>query len=112
MSDILNTVARYNSWKRSVNTALRPLGITLDQALTILTVAEKGPQTMGALADELHLSRGVLTGLVERIELGGLVGTIRPESDKRTVVVSLTAAGDALATQIKVALDQLQASAA
>jgi DNA-binding MarR family transcriptional regulator len=76
---------------------LEPHGLTYPRYLALLALWS-GPaqQTVGDLGRRLQLDSGTLTPLLKRLELAGLVERRRHQADERRVVVSLTAAGDAL----------------
>ena len=76
---------------------LEPHGLTYPQYLTLLALWS-GPdqQIVGDLGRRLQLDSGTLTPLLKRLEQAGLVERRRDRTDERRVVVSLTAAGDAL----------------
>lgn len=61
---------------------------------TLLTLLDElGESTMGALAKEMGLSLGGLTGLVDRVIQMGLVERFRIPQDRRVVKVTLTDGG-------------------
>jgi len=76
---------------------LEPHGLTYPQYLALLALWS-GPdqQTVGDLGRRLQLDSGTLTPLLKRLEQAGLVERHRHQADERRVVVSLTAAGEAL----------------
>ena len=75
---------------------LEPLGLTYPQYLTMLALWEAGACSVGDLGRRLRLDSGTLTPLLKRLEATGLVMRRRDPQDERRVIVSLTAAGDAL----------------
>jgi DNA-binding MarR family transcriptional regulator len=63
--------------------------------LNVLTVLEaEGPLTMSHLADALDVSVASTTGIISRMEERGLVARKHDESDRRVVIVTVTAAGE------------------
>lgn len=85
---------------RAVTQLYRPvldeLGITYPQYVALLVLWEDGPSSVSHLGDRLALDSGTLSPLLKRLEAGGLVTRTRSKHDERTVIVSLTADGDAL----------------
>jgi DNA-binding MarR family transcriptional regulator len=72
-------------------------GLTSLQYQTLLAIkaqADPAPITITALAQMLMIKHNSAVGLVDRIEQLGLVIRCHPESDRRSVVVRLTARGD------------------
>jgi len=91
--------------------AAQALGLTSLQYQTLLAIKahdEAEPLTVTALAQVLIIKHNSAVGLVDRIEQLGLVTRHQLESDRRKVVVELTARGrrivDRLATQHRMEL--------
>jgi DNA-binding MarR family transcriptional regulator len=68
------------------------VGITVPQ-FEALRQLKSGVQTMGAMADEMHCSRGNMTGVTDRLDRDGLVIRERSKDDRRVVTISLTEKG-------------------
>ncbi|HKT05897.1 MAG TPA: MarR family transcriptional regulator [Rugosimonospora sp.] len=85
---------------RAVTALYRPvldrLGLTYPQYLVLLVLWEHGDTTVKALGGALMLDSGTLSPLLKRLESGGLVVRRRSSTDERSVVISLTPAGDRL----------------
>jgi DNA-binding MarR family transcriptional regulator len=62
---------------RAVTNAYRPmlskLGLTYPQFLVLIVLWDEGTRTVRELADVLRLDHRTLTGLLRRLEAGGLV---------------------------------------
>jgi DNA-binding MarR family transcriptional regulator len=91
---------------RTRELAARAAGVEPQQYLLLLQVKGlegREPATIGALAARLQVRHHAAVQLVDRLEQGGLVERRRVGLDRRRVVVSLRAAGEAvlrrLATQ-------------
>jgi DNA-binding MarR family transcriptional regulator len=80
---------------------LEPHGLTYPQYLTLLALWS-GPETMavGEIGERLRLDSGTLTPVLKRLESAGFVERRRDVDDERRVLVSLTAAGDALQDEL------------
>ena len=50
----------------------------------------RGPMTAGQLADAVRLTTGAVTGVLDRLEVAGLVRRIRDTQDRRRVIVEVT----------------------
>jgi len=74
-------------------------GLTGPQVATLQTVARVGPTSVTALARNVHLSAGTVSGIVYRLERRGLVKRDRGDHDRRTVLISITADGRRLVDQ-------------
>ncbi|WP_042880666.1 MarR family winged helix-turn-helix transcriptional regulator [Cupriavidus necator] len=75
---------------------LSELGLTYPQYLVMLVLWEAQTLTVSELGARLALDSGTLTPLLKRLESAGLVTRTRDADDERRVLVSLTAAGQAL----------------
>lgn len=71
------------------------------EALTLVKVAqERGvPMTAGALAEELGLTSGAVTAVVDRLERVGHVSRVRDQADRRRVFLRQSPGGQALADE-------------
>lgn len=71
------------------------------EALTrVLIAQEQGePVTAGVLAEELGLTTGAITGLVDRLERAGHLSRVRDEQDRRKVLLQHSSGGRALADE-------------
>jgi len=67
--------------------------LTGPQLVCLRLLHKHGIMTSGHLAQQASLSAGTVTGILDRLEERGYVRRVRPEEDKRQVVVSLTEAG-------------------
>src|SRR5579862_9908161 len=75
-------------------------GLTGPQMLCLREIALQGALTTGALALAVALSPATLTGILDRLEVRGLVSRERRPEDKRRVLVSLTALGRQMAQEL------------
>lgn len=75
-------------------------GLTGPQMLCLREIAQQGSLTTGTLALAVALSPATLTGILDRLEMRGLVSRERRPEDKRRVVVSLTAHGRQMAQEL------------
>jgi DNA-binding MarR family transcriptional regulator len=50
----------------------------------------RGPMTAGQLAEAVRLTTGAVTGVLDRLETGGLVRRVRDTQDRRRVIVEIT----------------------
>lgn len=96
---------RYNlrCFLRFSERAARASGITPQQHQLMLGVAgftEDGRATISELAEFLQERNNSVVGLVERAAAGGLVRRKSSDSDRRQVVVSLTARGERILAEL------------
>jgi len=65
--------------------AVKPFGLSTEQAHLLVVLWTLGPMTMTALGREVALSSGTLTTAVDRMEAAGLVRRVADETDRRAV---------------------------
>ena len=80
------------------NPLLKPYGLTYTQYIVFLALweQENGKMKVGDLGRRLYLDCGTLTPLLKKMEVKGLINRRRSETDERSLIVSLTGAGEAL----------------
>jgi DNA-binding MarR family transcriptional regulator len=67
--------------------------LTGPQLATLRAARKLGDPKIGDLARAVHLSQPTVSGILNRLEQGGLVLRERSEEDRRTVVIHVTAEG-------------------
>lgn len=87
---------------------LEPLGLTFPQYLVLLELFAAAPRSVGELGTKLGMDTGTITPLLKRLEAGGAVTRRRDPADERRVLVSLTAAGEALRDRVLGVVDQVK----
>lgn len=75
---------------------LEPHGLTYPQYLVLVVLARRGTSTIGEIGETTRLDHGTLTPLLRRMADRGLLTLERNPVDRRSVVVELTAQGEAL----------------
>ena len=75
---------------------LGPSGVSEQKWRILRVLDENGPLDLTALAAEACLLLPSLTRMVRPLEEAGLIQRATPQADRRRVVVSITAAGQAL----------------
>lgn len=68
-------------------------GLTFPQLVALRHLKRDGPMPMSELTDRLGVTRGALTGLVDRLEAAELVARQPSESDRRMIFLALTEKG-------------------
>lgn len=81
---------------RRFDEALRPVGLTNGQFSLIMSLNRPGPVGMAETADLLATDRTTLTAALKPLERRGLVEIRVDSQDKRSRILVLTAAGQAL----------------
>ena len=75
---------------------LDELGMTYTQYVAMMVLWERKSVTVKDAGILLHLDSGTLTPLFKRLEEKGLVSRSRSVTDERSLIVSITEAGEAL----------------
>lgn len=79
---------------------IRSLGLTPPQFEVITVLGKAGSMHCGALGDATLITKGTLTGVLDRLEQKGWIQRETAPSDRRSVLVTLTHAGQALYEQL------------
>jgi DNA-binding MarR family transcriptional regulator len=95
--DRISQVYKSLVWQESKTRGLSPIQI---QFLTFLLFSQDEPITIGFLASYFALTSATVSDAVTALEAKGLVARERKQQDKRTVFVSLTKQGKAVAKKI------------
>jgi DNA-binding MarR family transcriptional regulator len=69
------------------------IGLTIPQRMSLLLIGQCPGMLASDLARILHLHRGTLTGIIQRLESAGFVKRTIDSSDSRRVGLSVTPAG-------------------
>ncbi|SFP85606.1 DNA-binding transcriptional regulator, MarR family [Amycolatopsis arida] len=68
------------------------LGVSAGDQRALAVIARNGPLSAGQLAEEVGLTPGAVTGMVDRLERAGLVRREPDLADRRRVLISVTEA--------------------
>ena len=103
-SSWLAVVRAYQECNRRYTQLLRGFALTIPQFDVLNAVRRLGQgATPHAIADELVVTRGNITGVLQRLQEHGLLQRRHHERDGRSFVCELTAAGDALLDEARLA---------
>ena len=75
---------------------LDEIDLTYTQYITMMILWEEQSITVKQLGKRLYLDSGTLTPLLKKLEAKGLITRVRPMSDERSLVVSITREGEKL----------------
>lgn len=81
-------------FERFSGEAVRRCGLTHAQFDIVATLGNTPGMTYKELGDKTLITKGTLTGVIERLEQKGLVARSRSMDDKRSFFVRLTAEGE------------------
>jgi DNA-binding MarR family transcriptional regulator len=92
----LRALARcFQAFERHSAAHIRSLGLTPSQFDIIATLGNTPGMTFRVLGEQTLITKGTLTGVVDRLEARGLVCRSSLEADGRSTLVQLTALGEA-----------------
>jgi DNA-binding MarR family transcriptional regulator len=93
-------VRTYQAFSACSETHLRELNLTPAQFDVIATLGNTNGLSMGEIGEKTLITKGTLTGVIDRLEQKRLVQREIPPNNRRTVIVRLTAEGTALFEQV------------
>jgi DNA-binding MarR family transcriptional regulator len=96
----LSVKAAHRELDRRTNDAMRPLGLTGQQADALYVIGKAEPLSLKELGELLIAEAGHPSRLVDRLVEAGYVERVPAREDRRRVVLTLTRAGRALQKQI------------
>ncbi len=76
--------------------SLRAFGVTGPQLWALRVIEEGRELTIGDLSDRMHLHISTVSGILDRLEKGRFVTRQRSASDRRVVLLKVTARGKAI----------------
>jgi DNA-binding MarR family transcriptional regulator len=91
---VIRLVARMQA---SVGERLRAIGVSIPQCDVLTTLSEEEGVSQQELAKRLYVTKGNISGLLDRLEDAGFVERRSIASDRRQYAIYLTAAGRATA---------------
>ena len=97
ISEIINDIRRvFQVVNEQSKKAKRITGLTGPQLWAIKMIDELAPVRVSDLAERMYLHPATVVGILNRLELQGLIKRMRTSEDRRIVKVELTEAGSAL----------------
>lgn len=95
------------SMRRRIDQRMATLGLTAAQWYPLWRIRLDGPVGARDLARSTDIDAGAMTRLVDRLVAKGLVQRVRHSGDRRSVQLTLTAAGEAVAAKVPAELAAL-----
>lgn len=93
-------VATYQSFERYSSEHVKSLGITMTQFDIIATLGNQAPMSCKLLGEKTLVTKGTMTGVLERLEEKGLIRRELNAEDARSQLISLTKKGQQLFEKI------------
>ncbi|WP_035053367.1 MarR family winged helix-turn-helix transcriptional regulator [Andreprevotia chitinilytica] len=98
---LLRELARcYQSFETASGRHIRALGLTPPQFDIIATLGNTPGMSCGELGEKTLITKGTLTGVLDRLEARKLLVREVNNADRRSMIVRLTPAGEALFDEV------------
>jgi len=85
----------YHAFEQISNAHVRTLDLTPAQFDIVATLGNTPGMTCKELGEKTLITKGTLTGVIDRLEAKGLVRRVIKPEDRRCMIVQLTAQGEA-----------------
>ena len=89
-------VLTYQSFEQYSATHIKSMGLTMTQFDVIATLGNQPPMTCKDLGDKTLVTKGTLTGVLERLEGRGIIQRSVNPTDARSQMIGLTKKGQQL----------------
>jgi DNA-binding MarR family transcriptional regulator len=93
-------VVTYQSFERYSSEHMKSLGITMTQFDIIATLGNQPPMSCKLLGEKTLVTKGTMTGVLERLEEKGFIRRELNAEDARSQLISLTKKGQQLFEKI------------
>ncbi len=93
---LFELVRTYQAFSAYTEVFVRQFDLTPAQFDVIATLGQTSGMNIGKIGEKTLITKGTLTGVIDRLEQKGLVQREVPARDRRSVVVKLTNDGQAL----------------
>ena len=91
-----NLVSAYQAFERYSAPDVKAMGLTTTQFDVIATLGNQPPMTCKELGEKTLVTKGTLTGVLERLEVKGILERKLNPEDARSQMIGLTATGQSL----------------
>src|SRR5216684_9070877 len=88
-------VETYFAFIRRDDPHIRSLGLTPSQFDVIATLGDTGGMTCKELSEQTLVTKGTLTGVLDRLAKKGLIERVPSREDRRSIIIQLTPKGNA-----------------
>ncbi len=97
---IRELVRTYQAFEMFSAAHVRTMNLTPPQFDVIVTLGNQPPMTCKTLGERTLITKGTLTGILDRLEDKGLIRRLANEEDARSQKVTLTTEGETLFGQV------------
>ena len=91
-----NLVSAYQAFEQYSAPHIKSLGLTMTQFDVLATLGNQLPMSCKQLGEKTLVTKGTLTGVLERLEAKGLIFRQTNTEDARSQLIGLTPAGQTL----------------
>lgn len=84
----------YSKLNNSIREEFEILGFTVPQVLVISMLSRNGELKISDISDGMHITKGTVSGIIDRLENQKIVSRNRSQEDRRVVYVKLTDEGN------------------
>ena len=96
LATLRDLVIVYQAFERYSAPNIKALGLTMTQFDVIATLGNQPPMTCKELGEKTLVTKGTLTGVLERLELKGVIFREANSGDGRSQLIALTKEGQQL----------------
>ena len=96
LSLVKELVQVYQAFEAHSAIHIKGMGLTTTQFDIIATLGNQPPMTCKELGEKTLISKGTMTGVLERLEVKGLIEKLMNDDDGRSYKIGLSKAGDKL----------------
>ncbi|MGF1537701.1 MAG: MarR family winged helix-turn-helix transcriptional regulator [Elainellaceae cyanobacterium] len=100
LATIRELAKAYQAFSAYSEAFVRQYDLTPAQFDVVATLGNTSGLSMGDIGEKTLITKGTLTGIIDRLERKGLVRREVPPENRRSVIVKLTADGEALFKQV------------
>ncbi len=93
---IKELVQAYQAFENHSVSHIKEMGLTMTQFDIVATLGNQPPMTCKELGNKTLVSKGTMTGVLERLEAKGLIDKFPNTEDGRSYKIGLTKAGEKL----------------
>lgn len=92
----------YSKSMNKMENSLGDSGLTHQQIMVLKFVAHKKEINIGQLCEEMHLSKGTVSGIVNRLEQADYIKKIKYDNDKRNTYIQFSNKGIEFAKDFRI----------
>ena len=96
LSLVKELVQAYQAFEVYSAAHIKEMGLTMTQFDIVATLGNQPPMTCKELGDKTLVSKGTMTGVLERLEAKGLIEKLMNTDDGRSYKIGLSKSGDKL----------------